>query len=294
MLDRTEQRLAIIEDFRPDMGLPKYIRLEKERKERIKNSNSKYGDNIEFSGNNFDFRWDQAVVTGGNSGGITQLAIRPVGEARSVNFWGRFWNWFLNIFRKPIKEDVPEMSILEFFTNVKSSAQDINLVESRAKGYEQAIVKAKQAGQIALLEKLKDGLNAFRVETLMLSVGITGYVSEQTIVEFYKKSKKGMCLSYIKNFTRPIPDELTQLKMKADELEIFDNYAVLHYDPDGKSWEETKAERAARKDPILFGILKGRSDLYIIGDWVDDMCDLTLDKMAEILGRTAEEKLETK
>lgn len=285
MLDRTEQRLAIIEDFRPDRSLPKYVRLEKERKEKKKQWLRPGDLTIHEEFESADF-----IVSGGNTGNT--IMVRPAGTARPVGgpLW-RLWSWFLSLFRKP--EPVPEISILEFFTNVKSSAQDIGIVESRATGYEQAIIRANQTGQTALLEKLKDGLNAHKMETLMLSIGITKYVLEKTVVEFYKKSKKGMRLDYVKNFTRPIPDNLAQLKTQADELEIFDNYAVLHYDPDEKSYEETKAEKAARKDPILFGILKGRSDLYIIGDWVDDFCDLTLDKMAEILGQTAEENIQT-
>jgi hypothetical protein len=287
MLDRTEQRLAIIEDFRPDRNLPKYIRIEKERREKQKKAHWSPDFEVEFSDNSNDF-----IVSSGNTGELQSLVVRPVGTVYPAKgLLARIWNWFLSWFKKP--EPIHRISILEFFSNIKSSAQDIDIVKSRAAGYEQAIIKAKQTGQTALLEKLKDGLNAFRMETLMLSIGITSFISEQTIVEFYKKSEKGVRLNYMKNFVRPVPDNLAQLKAKADELEIFDNYAVLHYDPDEKSYAETKAEIAARKDPILFGILKGRSDLYVIGDWVDDMCDLTLDKMAEILGRSAEEKLET-
>ena len=39
------------------------------------------------------------------------------------------------------------------------------------------------------------------------------------------------------------------------------------------------------KDPILFGVFKNDTNVadrfYFLGDWVDEYCDLTLDKMIE-------------
>ena len=66
----------------------------------------------------------------------------------------------------------------------------------------------------------------------------------------------------------------------------------MHYDPAAKSYAETQEEIAARHDPILFGILSGRNDLYFIGDWKDDFCDLTLDQVSEILGREAASEID--
>ncbi|HEY8094921.1 MAG TPA: hypothetical protein VIE65_02365 [Methylobacter sp.] len=52
-----------------------------------------------------------------------------------------------------------------------------------------------------------------------------------------------------------------------------------------KAYSETKAEIEARKDPILFGMIKGRRILYYICDWVDEYCDLTLDQIADTIGK---------
>jgi hypothetical protein len=276
MLDRTETSLNIIANFHPDRSLPKYVKIDEEEKKKRKERNSKFevlsNDMVEFE------------VSGSNPV-IMREYIQPRG------FWGRILGWILSWLRKP-PVIIKRMSIVEFFSSVKSSAQDISIIEARAEGYKRAIIKAKQSGQTALLEKLTDGLHAYKMETQMLSIGIDKFVSEATIVEFYKKCPKGLRLDYVKNFARPIPDNLVEIKVQADELELFDNYAILSYDPEAKSYEETKREQAARKDPILFGVLKGRSDLYVIGDWVDDMCDLTLDGMAEVLGRAATEEFE--
>lgn len=105
----------------------------------------------------------------------------------------------------------------------------------------------------------------------------------------YKTCKKGLRLDYVRNFTRTIPEDITAKKARADELGIFDNYVVLHFDPNSKSWEETEAERLRRlhPDPILFGLMKTRRVLYFVGDWVDDVCNLTLDQLADLLGTQA-------
>src|SRR5690606_15861132 len=133
------------------------------------------------------------------------------------------------------------------------------VVKERAAGYEKALQVAQKNGQRALVDKLKAGIQAYRAESQMLAIGITKFVTSKTIIEFYKKCPKGLRLDYVRNFTRSIPAELSDLKVRADELEIFDNYAVLHYDPDAKSYAETEKEKAARiakeRDPILFGLI---------------------------------------
>ena len=64
-------------------------------------------------------------------------------------------------------------------------------------------------------------------------------------------------------------------KIEADRLEVFDNYVVLHYDPDKKASDMTESEKKVAKDPILFGVIFGSDRLYYIGDWIDpDFCDL--------------------
>jgi len=84
-----------------------------------------------------------------------------------------------------------------------------------------------------------------------------------------------------------LPEDVVRRKIECDERLIFDNYVVLHYDPEKKSWAETEAEKEARKDPILFGVLQGSRKLYFVGDWVDDYCDLTLDQVADLIGADA-------
>ena len=68
---------------------------------------------------------------------------------------------------------------------------------------------------------------------------------------------------------------------------------MLHYDPQAKAFSETEEEKARKRDPILFGLMKDRRVLYFVGDWVDDVCGLTLDQVAEIIGKRAIQSLTT-
>lgn len=212
--------------------------------------------------------------------------VMPFEQAKKPSFWSKLAFW-RSTPKKRAPVDEGTISVEEFFTHIKNSASELVIVKERAAGYERALTNAKKNGQTALLEQLKAGLNAYRMEAQLVSMGLTKYVSEEDIVRFYKQSKRGLRLDWIANFARQVPETVTTTKERADELGIFDNYVVLHYDPEGKAYAESEAEKAAKKDPILFGVMKGRRQLYFVGDWIDEFCDLTLDQFAEIMGREA-------
>lgn len=266
MLNEAGDKLFVLEFFQVDRSLPKHEDLKLGvRKGSYTSDESEFGE-INFADSDM-------------------IRIRRAPQPQK--WWAR---WFKK------REKPPALSIRDFFVSVKNSEEEIKIVESRAAGYEAALKEAKLTGQQALCEKLEAGLQAFRAESQMLSIGIQKYVTQKTIVDFYKKCPKGLRLSYIRNYTRRIPPELSKLKTRADELKLFDNYVILHYDPQAKSYAETEKEKQERlakeRDPILFGLIKDREDLYVLGDWVDEYCDLTLDQMAEVLGGEVAEDLE--
>ncbi len=86
-------------------------------------------------------------------------------------------------------------------------------------------------------------------------------------------------LPIFQNFVKVIPNEIVDLKKDLDKKLLFDNYAILHYDPNNDATDITEVEKEIRKDPILFGLLKNSKKLYYIGDWKDEYCDLTLEEM---------------
>lgn len=72
---------------------------------------------------------------------------------------------------------------------------------------------------------------------------------------------------------------------------VFDNYCVLSYDPKGENRALTEAEKRTleekRKDPILFGVVKGSRRLYHVGSWKDEYCDLIFGDLLDRYGKDA-------
>jgi len=117
------------------------------------------------------------------------------------------------------------------------------------------------------------------------------FVTEKQIMELYDKTEtsKNLKLTWVENFGRIIPDAILKAKEIADEKKIFDNYVILHYDPENNGEALTKKEIEKKKDPILFGVFRKSRKLYYIADWKDEYCDLTLDEMFNTLGDTVGE-----
>ena len=72
------------------------------------------------------------------------------------------------------------------------------------------------------------------------------------------------------------------LRVKGDTLEISCPRWVRK---DEINSRHKKKEIEKKKDPVLFGLLAGSSKLYFIADFIDEYCDLTFDKLTEIVGK---------
>ena len=177
-----------------------------------------------------------------------------------------------------------EFSVLDFFQNVKLTGKNsAKTYKDRVDKYLSALSTATITGQVALKEKLAREMFVNKYEAELYANGLYYVVTENQVLDFARKTEKGVDLVYIKNFSRPLPDGVVEKLNKATELEVFDNYAVLCDDPDGKKKIETEKEREKRKDPILFGLIAGSDKLYYITDWTDEYCDLTLEQFVDRL-----------
>ena len=229
------------------------------------------------------------VIGGYGSLGSTQSDIvqfnsntyNSANDEKKVSFFDKL----LSLFVKKKKEEEKPLDALAFFSMVKlTSKESASTYRDRVSTYLKAVHDAASVGQTALMENLLRGMVTSKYEAVLYSEGLYYVVTEQQIVDFVKKCEKGIKLDYIKNFTRPLPSEVIERINKINNLEIFDNYVVLYYDPDGKIYQETAHEEAKRRDPILFGVIAGSNKLYYIADWVDEYCDLTLEKFIDVIG----------
>ena len=191
------------------------------------------------------------------------------------------------------KKIANKFDVIKFFSDVKLSAEDeATKYRDRLAEYVNCIGIAEKSGQIALKEKLFNNLVINKYETILFSKGLVKPVTEETIVKLAKDSPKALALDYIQNYIRNIPISVIKKKLEIDQLEIFDNYVILHYDPNGVSYAQTNKEKEEKKkrDPIMFGVIEGSTKLYYIDSWEDEYCDLTWDKMVDIIGKETIEK----
>lgn len=186
---------------------------------------------------------------------------------------------------KEIKEkDVEEdkLSPYEYFQSVKSKVNEINS-EDLNKLYSisvELLEKYKRTGQIKAAKKLAFHIKSILKEKEIIDLGITKFIYREDIENYIDNVAKDVVkIIELKNYPREIPDELVETIEKTKD--IFDEMYVLFTDYTKELTEEVNKER----DPILFGSFIDRKHdamsqrMYYLGDWVDEYCDLTLDKL---------------
>lgn len=202
---------------------------------------------------------------------------------KNISFFEKLKSFFSK--KEVEKNEETFIDALEFFSLVKLSSKDsVSTYRDRVSDYLKAIHNAVTVGQTALVEDLLRGLITNKYESVLYSEGLYYTVNEEQMVKFVSQCEKGIKLDYVKNFTRPMPQDIVDKIAKINQLEVFDNFVVLYYDPEGKIYKETAREEAKRKDPIIFGVIAGSEKLYYIADWIDEYCDLTLEAFIDAIG----------
>ena len=207
---------------------------------------------------------------------------------------------FCGLFKRKKEKNHSKFDVIKFFSDVHDA---VKLDESEASKYVDRISEyieyigyVEKTGQVALRDKLLQNLVINKLESILYVKGFYKAVDEDALVKLAQNIPDSISLDYIKNYVRNIPVSVLKNKIKADQLHVFDNYCILHYDFDNNGKRMTNEERTKeyirRKDPILFGMIKGSNKLYFIDDWVDEYVndDLTFDKIVSIVGKDLIEK----
>lgn len=282
---RQKNRLEVFENFVIDHNLPKYTK----------------GVNVELSGtliqnqvfDGISFIINTGTVTTGtnNWGNIIGGAPQWLDGSKKISLWEKIFG----LKKEVIKERKKTITILSFFSSLANSLNDLKTLQDIAIHYETAISNADKGGQKALVDKLKTRLESAKTEAQLVMLKLNKYLQEEQIVDFYNQADKdnNLKLTWIKNFVKPIPTDILNVKKSLDDQFVFDNYVILHYDPNDDATDLTDAEKEEQKrrekDPILFGVIKDSRRLYYVADWIDDYCNLTLDTVIETLGEQVSE-----
>jgi len=178
-----------------------------------------------------------------------------------------------------------ELTPSQYFENIKN-AKNTATLESIKNSYTvmaQLAEKYNTTGQIRSLRKLNFLADVLGKEEKLVELGITTFIYRDIIEDYIDHvSKDVVKIIELSQYTREVPDEIVEVIKKTKG--IFDELYIIFTDYTGK--EERKIAQERRdKDPILFGCFKNDrmiSDrFYVLGDWVDEYCDLTFDKFVE-------------
>ena len=201
---------------------------------------------------------------------------------------------FFDRFRKHPKFVLAEVAFEDLKNHMMVSSSDE--VKKADLALDSLIETYNKAGQYAKVEEVKKIKPQLACEIAVSNCGFTKYVSEEQMLDFLKKTERGVMVNFLRYYEGVIPDEVVQKKVEADEKGLFDNYVVAYYcDTVKKAMSIVKKEKdakkdaatAKRRDPILFGMVKGVRKLYYIADWVTPEDDLTLEALEKVLGEKA-------
>ena len=187
-----------------------------------------------------------------------------------------------------------------YFDQIKNKKHTVTSAELR-KIYENCIElanKYKTTGQIRGLRKILFCMESIEKEHKLVEMGITTFIYKDdidfyidTMTERSSRSDHPVKIIELERYEREIPDEIVDVIAKTKDH--FDQMYIVFTDYTGKEERKIAAEKKD-KDPILFGTFQDRKQkvcvdrFYYLGDWVDEYCDLTLDKMinqTEKMGR---------
>lgn len=181
-------------------------------------------------------------------------------------------------FRLLIKDKQKEP--IEVFTKIQESLSTVKYSEKKEEEVKTMLKALEGSLQRRVKTEVFYELNKVEIEKKLKNTEFNRYQTEESLIEFIKSCKKGLCLTEIEYFQKVIPEKVMTKINKADDLKIFDNFYILHYDPNSVKNIYYTAEPKPQ-DPIVFGVISGCTKLFFIADWVDEYCNLTYKDILE-------------
>lgn len=204
------------------------------------------------------------------------------------------------------KKNVNETTPTEYFNYLKSKineTSDRELIDFY-EGCLALVEKYKVTGQKKVIRKLKFLTDCVTKEKMIVNIGINKFVYREDIEEYIDNiANDTVKIIELENYPREIPDNIVDII--AETKDIFDQLYVVFTDYTGEVERQIEKERRD-KDPMLFGTFQKRINIednreeflindrfYYLGDWVDEYCDLTLDKFLKVAGKDKLHKTRT-
>lgn len=221
---------------------------------------------------------------------VDEAILKQAKFVRQLTVWEKVKNAVRPRSRRVMPVEVAMVDLLDHIELTSTPELSARMV--KLKELEDGMRKAGQYKKVDVVKQLR---TIVAEESVVVAAGFTNYVSEDTMIEFLRKSERGTMVDFLRYYDDEIPAEVIEKKVAADKLMVFDNYVVAHYSDlihkaatveEKVSAKEEKKQREKRRDPILFGLIKNSRKLYYICDWKTETDDLTLEKLEKELGVT--------
>lgn len=180
----------------------------------------------------------------------------------------------------------------KYFKAVKKSSQKEtkemlqSIIDTSEKMYEMF----ELTGQTKAASKMKAKIEVFQRQVQLVEAGFDTYIKKSDLTKFVADVKNDRVkFINLEDYERLIPEDVL-IKLK-EAKPLFDKLYIVYTDYSTQKEEEVKRERK-EKDPILLGAICNPEDnpdhiisghiyerMFVIADWVDEYCDLTLDKL---------------
>lgn len=171
---------------------------------------------------------------------------------------------------------------------------------------EETIKNSILTKQISMLERSIFFYELLNKENYLIENNFNKFIEKDDIEELLEKlnnsesNTKRIFFCELEDYPRVIPVDVVRKIKQINDNKIFDKYYVLYTDftksaqkfANGNKTGLQVTDISSQKDPILFGafIKKGENGkapiimdrFYYIADWVDEYCDLTLNKLMTI------------
>ena len=222
--------------------------------------------------------------TGNNLSGDTNHGIGPLHQAIKT---AKAWLAGLSDGAK-----TPEpLSVEEAFALAKGESIVVTTEELlRSRAIAAALVRRfEQTCQYGMARKVRDHLDVLAAKIALAERGMCRYITEEQAIEFMTKAERGVQVEFLRYYPEVIPVDVSAKVAECNLAFLFDNYVVMYYSTNVKpvrllEEEVDEAERHKRRDPILFGTLRGSRNLYYVADWVYKDDDLTLETVEKAIG----------
>lgn len=191
------------------------------------------------------------------------------------------------VVEKPKADDKGEVTATKYFNTLKSKKQKAD--DAVLKGiYDNCLMlleKYNKTNQIDAMKKLLVHVEMLERERKVLAAGIDTFVYKDDVKKYCQDVKDRVVkMIELDRYEREIPDEIIATYERVKNL--FDEFIIVFTDYTSEHVDKTNKER----DPILFGVymndkkteIKG-TRMYFLGDWEDEYCDLTLDKLVDAM-----------